>query len=312
MEGFTPSPRCIGVVSHMAIYPVKGCGRMEVECATVGRTGFEGDREYMIVREEKGPDGVHEFLTQRHKRTREESKPQSMSVLALVKPELTNSTLKLTWKGNDPIDVDRDGQTGNVLRVSIHKDTAFAVDQGQAPADWLSEHLGLKVRLVKATGPFRRLAGQKYMTNDNQIVFQDAYPIHWIMQESVDELSTMSGQRIPWTRFRPNIVGEGGEPQVEHEIYEGKVGDVRFVQPKPCTRCPVTTVDQDEGEKKGNEPLSSLSRYKKWDRTDEVIFGENILPVNGGLIRVGDSIERVSVRNPPLAYGTRTVRPVPQ
>jgi uncharacterized protein len=292
----------------MAIYPVKGCGRMELESALVGSTGFEGDREYMIAREEERSDGVHEFITQRHKRTREESRPQSLSVLALIKPELTKSTLRLTWKGTDPIDVDRDQRAGDVLSVLIHNDIVSAVDQGKAAADWLSEHLGLRVRLVKATGPFHRLAGQRYMANDNQIVFQDAYPIHWIMQESVDELSGISGQKIPWTRFRPNIVGEGGEPQVEHEIHEGAVGEVRFVQPKPCTRCPVTTVDQDEGEKRGNEPLTSLSRYKKWERTEEVIFGENMLPLCSGLIRVGDSIEQLSARNPPLVYGNRAIK----
>ena len=312
MQGSVASLRRIGVVSHMAIYPVKGCGRIELQSAFIGRTGFEGDREYMIVREEERSDGVHEFITQRHKRTREESRPQSLSVLALIKPELTRSTLRLTWKGTDPIDVDREEQAGDVLRVSIHSDIVSAVDQGQAAADWLSEHLELRVRLVKATGPFHRLAGQRYMQNNNQVVFQDAYPIHWIMQESVDELSRVSGQKIPWTRFRPNIVGEGGEPQIEHEIHEGTVGEVRFVQPKPCTRCPVTTVDQDGGEKRDNEPLTSLSRYKKWERTDEVIFGENLLPLGSGLIEVGDPIEQLSARIPPLAYGNRTVKALPQ
>jgi uncharacterized protein len=296
----------------MAIYPVKGCARMELNSAFVGRTGFEGDREYMIVREEERPDGVHEFITQRDKRTREESRPQSLSLLALIKPELTKSTLRLTWKGTDPVDVDRDQHAGDVLRVLVQRDTVSAVDQGQIAADWLSDHLGLRVRLVSATGPFCRLAGQKYMANNNQIAFQDAYPIHWIMQESVDELSRVSGQKILWTRFRPNIVGEGGEPQIEHGIHEGKVGEVRFLQPKPCTRCPVTTVDQDVGEKRGNEPLTSLGRYKKWDRTNEVIFGENLLPIHSGLIKVGDSIEQLSARNPPLTYGSGKVEVAPQ
>ncbi len=119
----------------------------------------------------------------------------------------------------------------------------------------------------------------------------------------------MAGQDIPWTRFRPNIVGRGGPPQVEHEIHEGRVGDVPFVQPKPCTRCPVTTVDQEAGEKRGNEPLTTLSRYKRWESTKELLFGENILTLKGGPIRVGDEISLVTARDPPLRYGTSHAAP---
>ena len=189
------------------------------------------------------------------------------------------------------------------MTVKVHKAVVSAVDQGEPVARWLSEHLGLRVRLVRASGSFHRLASQNYMQNTNPILFQDAYPIHWFMQESVDELSAIAGQEIPWTRFRPNIVGEGGEPQAEHRMYEGMMGEVRFVQPKPCTRCPVTTVDQDEGERRGTEPLTSLSTYKRWGKTSEVLFGENVLPLSNGLIRVGDDISQLSARNPPLVYG---------
>jgi uncharacterized protein YcbX len=164
----------------------------------------------------------------------------------------------------------------------------------------------VKVRLVEAGGPFHRLAKQNYMQNTNEIMFQDAYPIHWVMQESVDELSKIAGQDIPWTRFRPNFVGEGGEPRAEHEIHEGKIGEVHFVQPKPCTRCPVTTVDQDAGEWRGTEPLTSLNKYMRWGKTGEVLFGENILPTQGGLIRVGDDILELSARDPRLVYGTQS------
>ena len=305
MQRSAPSPKHIGIVSRLAIYPVKGCARVELESASIGTRGVYGDREYMIVREEVGPDGIHQFITQRHKRRREDSKPQSLAILALIKPKIVGSTLKLTWEGGDPMTIDRERGDGKVLGVSIHADVVSAIDQGESAADWLSEHLGLRVRLVKASGPFRRTASQRYMPNTNQIVFQDAYPVHWIMQESVDELSNLSGEKIQWTRFRPNLVGRGGEPQVEHEIHEVSIGRMRFIQAKPCTRCPVTTVDQDKGEKSGNEPLISLSRYKRWERTGEAIFGENLLPLQTGVIKVGDEIVELSARDPPLDYGKR-------
>ena len=288
----------------MAIYPVKGCRRVEVESAFVGKTGLQGDREYMIVRETTAQDGVHEFISQRHKRTREEKDAQSLAALALVTPEVRGDVLRLSWRGSDPIIVDGN-DSGDVLKVKVHNDVVLAVDQGERTAAWLTEHLAFKVKLVKASGPFHRLARQNFMRSTNQIAFQDAYPLHWIMQESVDELSKVMGWEIPWTRFRPNIVAEGGEPQVEHEILEGRIGELPFVQPKPCTRCPVTTVDQEEGRKTGNEPLTSLSDYKKWARTGEVIFGENLLPLENKVVRVGDSIDELSARSPPLFYGRR-------
>jgi len=308
MQGSTGSLKHIGKVSHIVVYPVKGCARIDLQSAQVSRMGLEGDREYMVVEEQPGVDGVHLFLTQRDKRSREEAKPQSLATLALIKPEIRDSALRLTWKGSDPIEIARNQHTGDEMKVMIHKEVVSAVDQGEPVARWLSEHLGVKVRLVKASGAFYRLARQNCMPNTNQIMFQDAYPIHWVMQESVDELSTIAGQEIPWTRFRPNIVGEGGEPQVEHELHEGTIGEVHFVQPKPCTRCPVTTVDQEAGEKRGTEPLTSLGPYKRWDKTGEVIFGENILPLESGLIRVGDEIFELSARNPPLVYGVNWSR----
>lgn len=257
----------------------------------------------MVVRQKPEADGVHLFLTQRDKRTREEAKPQSLAILALIEPEVRDGALRLTWKGNDPISIPRDDVPGAVMAVEIHKVVVSAVDQGETVAKWLSEHLGLKVRLVRASGPFHRLASQNYMRNTNPIMFQDAYPVHWFMQESVDELSGFAGQEIPWTSFRPNIVGRGGEPQAEHGMYEGMMGEVRFVQPKPCTRCPVTTVDQEKGERRGTEPLSALSTYKRWSRTGELIFGENALPLNSGVVRVGDDISQLTAREPLLVYG---------
>jgi hypothetical protein len=302
MRGPVASNKHIGKVSHIAMYPVKGCARVELQSARIGPGGLEGDREYMIVREQVETDGVHLFLTQRHKRTQEEARPQSLAILALIKPEVRDGALRLTWKGDDPLEVSR-ANDSDEMTVKVHKVVVTAVDQGEPAAKWLSEHLGVRSRLVRASGKFYRLASQNYMQNSSQILFQDAYPLHWFMQESVDELSAIAGQAIPWTSFRPNIVGEGGEPQAEHRMHEGTIGDVRFVQPKPCTRCPVTLVDQEKGERRGMEPLASLSTYKRWSRTGEVIFGENILPLSTGVVRVGDDITQLSARDPPLVYG---------
>ena len=293
----------VAKISQIAIYPIKGCGGIALRSAEVLSSGLSGDREYIIVREEKDQEGAHHSITQRDKRERSDPKPQSLSILALIRPQITDRKLKLTWMGSDSVVVDLEEGSGHPILVRVQKDVVWSLDQGGPVAKWLTEHLQLRVRLARRGTDFHRPASQTYMRSANTISFQDAYPIHWVMQESVDELSRTAGQEIPWTRFRPNIVGEGGEPQSEHTIHEGSMGEVRFIQPKPCTRCPVTTVDQTSGEKRGNEPLRALSTYKRWRKTREIIFGENVLPTQEGTIRMGDEIVQLTKRNPPLEYG---------
>lgn len=298
-------PHRIGRVSRISIYPVKGCRRVELQSAEVTPSGLAGDREYMIVRETPDENGLHHFVTQRDKRYRTEGTPQSLAIMALIHPETSSGVLRLTWRGSDPVTVNQHEEEGQrQLRVKIHRDIVSAEDMGDDAANWLSEHLDLKVRLVRASGEFRRLASQVYLKNENPVRFQDAYPVHWVMKESLDELSRTAGMTIPWTRFRPNIVAEGGAPSIEHQVNEGEMGEVNFIQPKPCTRCPITTVDQDLGQKKGTEPLKSLATYKRWQKTREPIFGENMLPLRGGKIRIGDEIIQLSSRNPSLVYGS--------
>lgn len=295
-----------GRISKLAIYPVKSGGRVEVSEAQVSSIGLEVDgfmdRQFMVVRGQPDAEDVYSFVTQRDKRSRDEKQAQGLAVLALLKPELRKDGLRLTWNYKDPIDVPNEMARQKELRVRIFKNVVSALDQGEDLAEWLSRHLQTSARLVKAPGRFVRMSNQKYGENYNPLLFQDGYPLHWFMQESVNEVSRLARQEIPWTRFRPNIVGEGGEPQSEHIIYEGTFGNVPFLQPKPCERCPITTVDQETGEKKGNEPLGILSKYKRWKLTGQTILGENAIPLSNGRIKIGDEITIVSVRDPPLAY----------
>jgi uncharacterized protein YcbX len=47
----------------------------------------------------------------------------------------------------------------------------------------------------------------------------------------------------------------------------------------------VTTIDQETGEK-GRQPLRALGRYRR--DGDGLLFGINLIPDAGGVIRVGD------------------------
>lgn len=301
------SAEVIGNVSRLAIYPIKGAGMVEVKSAQLTPGGLVGDREYMVVKATPDENGVFHFVTQRDQRSKDD-KPQGLSVLAKVKPQLDEEALTATWEGDDPVAIPYDRVEGIELPVNVWDSFVTAVDQGDEIAEWFSDHLKFGVRLVRAVGPFTRLANQNYLANTNPVKFQDAYSLHWFTQQSVDELSKKAGQDIPWTRFRPNMVAEAKAPRVEHEVFRGAVAGVEFVQPKPCDRCPVTTVDQEIGLKMGDEPLKTLARYKQWRNNrgyKKVIFGENMLPFGEAEVNIGNEIVVFERRNPPLVYGAK-------
>ncbi len=300
-------PEVKGRIEHIAFHPVKGAAALETLQARFTKEGIEGDRQFMVVRAIPDEHGVFNFITQRDKRN-ELDKPQGLAVMSLIKPQLVGGHLFLTWQGRDSIEVPRDYNTGKEIPVRIWDDVVEAVDQGNQLAEWLSDHLKLDTRLVKAAGSFHRDARQNYVQNDNTVRFQDAYPAHWFFQESVDELSRIAGEPISWKTFRPNLVVSGSPAQTEHVFATGEIGGIPFINPKPCDRCPVTNVDQETGEIKVGRSLTHLAKYKRWKKnTGEqvVIFGENMLPQGEGEIKIGDEIVLLKRRNPPLAYGSK-------
>jgi uncharacterized protein YcbX len=103
----------------------------------------------------------------------------------------------------------------------------------------------------------------------------------WLVEDGED--------RVPMTRFRPNLVVEGAAPWAE-DGWVGRrlrIGEVTFRAAKPCDRCLVTTIDQDTAEV-GREPLRILGRYRRFP--DGLMFGLNLIPDGVGVLRVGDSV----------------------
>jgi len=296
-------------IAHIMIYPIKSAAGIPLEEAILTKSGlrYNGfrDHEYMLVRSNPDESGIHQFITQRDKRNRPD-KSQGLAVMALIKPRFNGGYLELTWNGKSPLMVSGDECQGIELKARIWEDTVYAVDQGKEAAQWASDHLRIGVRLVKAAGRFERCARQNYMANENKVNFHDGYPIHWFSIESVRELSEVAGQQIPWQSFRPQIVVEGMPAQYEHRVHLGSVGSIPFINPKPCDRCPIPKVNQETAEIDPKQPLLALSQYKYWRDSEgkrKVIFGENMLPQGEGLITIGDCLEILAERQPPLRYG---------
>jgi uncharacterized protein YcbX len=134
------------------------------------------------------------------------------------------------------------------------------------------------------------------------VSFADAFPVLVTNTGSLTALNQdiegHGGAAVPMARFRPNVVIECDEPWAEDEWMQLRVGEVVFDLVKPSDRCIVTTTDQRTGARMGKEPLASLARiHRSTDpRINGVIFGENAVPRELGVISVGDDVEILETR----------------
>ena len=203
------------------------------------------------------PEG--QFLTQRE-----------LPRLALVTPKLEDGTLTLCAPGFDSIQLAVQS-TGTPWFVNIWKsEGVHAIDQGDEAAQWFSDWLGASVRLVRIA---------------------DAYPILLTSEESLSDLNSRLEAPVPMNRFRPNIVVKGCEPFAEDTWKRIRIGNVELAVVKPCARCVVTTIDKETLEQ-GKEPLKTLGRYRRHELG--AIFGQNVISLNEGSVRLGMNVEVLS------------------
>jgi uncharacterized protein YcbX len=262
-------------LSSLTYYPIKACRGTEVEVSTVERMGLENDRRMMVVT----PEG--EFLTQRE-----------FPRLALVSPKRTDGILELSAPNYDSIRVGIQ-TSGTPWLVNIWKSKGVqAIDQGDEAATWFSDWLGMDVRLVHIADGYKRLVNESYAVNDDDHTgFADGYPILLTSEEGLEDLNLHLDSPVPMNRFRPNLVVKGCEPFEEDRWNKIRIGDVELAVVKPCARCEVTTIDKETLER-SKDPLKTLGKYRKQELG--AIFGQNVIPLNGGSIRLGMPVEVLS------------------
>jgi len=262
-------------ISSLIYYPIKACRGFEVESASVERMGLQHDRRMMVVT----PDGG--FLTQRE-----------YPRLALVTPKLNHGTLELSAPDYDAIQVGVQ-TTGAPVSVDVWKSKGIqAIDQGEEAAQWFSNWLGTEVRLVHiADGYLRRVSHEYAVHPDDHTGFADGYPILLASEEGLQDLNSRLDTPVPMNRFRPNLVVRGCEPFAEDTWNRIRAGDVELAVVKPCARCVVTTIDKNTLET-SKEPLKTLGKYRKHKLG--AIFGQNVIPLNEGILRLGMTVDVLS------------------
>jgi uncharacterized protein YcbX len=268
-------------VASIHTYPVKGCYRQDHDTAEVEPWGLRGDRRWLVV------DSDGRMLTQREE-------PR----LAVVHPSyVDNGALLLRTPGSADLVVAQPVD-GEPVEVTVWRTTVTATLVREAD-EWLSRVLDRKVSLIWLDDPTRRPVDPRYARPTDRVNFADGYPLLATATASLDafngwllESGSPEGP-LPMTRFRPNVVVSGSDPWDEDRWLGRRIriGAVEFRAPKMCSRCVVTTTDQETAER-GDEPLRTLARYRNINQG--LMFGMNLIPDGTGRIAVGDPVVLLS------------------
>ena len=265
-------------ISSLHLYPVKSCRGIAVAEAVVTAAGLEHDREWMVVT----PQG--RFLTQREE-------PRLALVATALGPE--GLTLANDRAGCIAVPLD---QRGEARDVTVWRDRCVGLDQGDEAARWLTDLLGRAARLVRFAAGQRRPSDPAWTGDvDAQNRFSDGFAILALSLASLADLNSRLARPLPVDRFRPNLVLDGLPPYGEDALGDLVAGALRLRRVKPCTRCSITTTDQQTGRVDGDEPLATLRTYR-WDPALRgVCFGQNLIVVAGAgaRLRVGDTLQSV-------------------
>jgi hypothetical protein len=270
------------LLSEINIYPVKSLGGISLSEAKVTDRGIEGDRRWMLV------DESQLFLSQR-------KQPR----MALLQPHIDGNKIAIRVKGQSAnlLSLPKEMPLSETIEVKIWQNKVKAIPGPDSANAAISDFMGYPCRFVYMPDTSHRVVDPKYVPELEILGFADGFPHLVIAQSSLDDLNSRLDQALPMNRFRPNLVVTGSDPYEEFTWAQVRIGEMTFMGRKPCGRCVMTTVNQDTAEK-GKEPLRTMSKYLRWN--GNTIFGENLIHLEPGTIRVGDAVEVLERKANPL------------
>jgi uncharacterized protein YcbX len=257
-------------LSYIYVYPIKSAGGIALQNAEVGPRGLKFDRRWMVV------DKNLEFISQR-----------KFPGLARVRVALRENSLILSAPKFPQLQVPFLLEKISVMNVRIWNDVCMAYSCGKEPAEWFSTLLEMECRLVYMPDVSNRLVDKRFTSLEKQVSFADSFPFLIISEASLQDLNSRMSFSLPMDRFRPNLVVTGCPPYDEDTWKIIEIGSLRLHVVKPCSRCVITTIDQNTGEA-GKEPLRTLASYRR--KGDKVFFGQNAVHENEIKIEVKDRI----------------------
>ncbi len=263
-------------VSRLFVYPIKSLGGTEPDAAEAEAEarGLRHDRRWMLV------DDDGKFISQRrHPR------------MVLARARVEDERLVVHAPRMPALELPLRPEPGPAVRACVWGDELAAVSCGGDADLWFAEFLGTSCHLVHMPDETERAVDPLYAGAADRVGFADGFPFLLHSEASLDDLNARLDSPLPVNRFRPNIVVAGCVPYEEDRWRRVRLGDVGFRVVKPCSRCAITIVNQETGEK-GKEPLRTLASYRKVG--SNVFFGQNAIPDGTGRLRVGDAVEVAS------------------
>ncbi|MBX3589137.1 MAG: MOSC N-terminal beta barrel domain-containing protein [Ramlibacter sp.] len=270
-------------IARLFVYPVKSCAGIELREAVLTETGLEFDRTWMVV------DEAGEFVTQRE-----------LPRMALVQPKLRSDDMVLRAPGMLALHVALDA-VEKPARVRVWNDVVDAWDMGDVAAQWFSDFLGQKLRLVRFDPDFRRVSSLDWTAGVQALnQFSDGYPVLVTSEASLAGLNQRleAGGHAPvgMERFRPNVVladlEAHDEDRVQTLLIEAGEGLVELKPVKPCARCPIPNIDPATA-LSSPEVSDTLQAYRQEPRLKgAVTFGMNAIALQGvgQVLRVGQTV----------------------
>ncbi len=278
-------------ISALWVYPVKSCAGVQVQEAILTETGLEFDRAWMVV------DEHGEFVTQRE-----------LPRMALIRPQLKTQDMVLRAPGMLALHIALD-QVQEPVRVRVWDDEVKAYDMGPIAAQWFSDFLGEKLRLVRFDPEQKRCSSVRWTGAVEALnQFSDGYPLLVLSEASLaglnDKLQAAGSVPVTMERFRPNIVlgtsaGQAADALVAHDedrIDELQItteqGLARLKPVKPCARCPIPNIDPATAVS-SPEVNDMLQTYRQDPRLNGALsFGMNLIRLDGDdhLLRVGQAV----------------------
>jgi uncharacterized protein len=259
-------------LESLHVYPVKSCAGVALGRGLLVETGFDLDRAWMVV------DAAGRFVSQRE-----------LPKMALVRATLKSNELILRAPGMLALHVAID-RVEERSEAEVWSDRIAAFDMGALCAQWFSDFLGAKLRLVRFDPEVRRLAARQWTgALEAETAFQDGFPLLVASTESLAEvnrrLARAAQEPVTLARFRPNIVLAGIEAHEEDQIDElsfaTEEGPIRLKLVKPCVRCSIPDVDPASA-RTGHAVADVLAQYRADPRLGGgLTFAMNAVIVEG-------------------------------